>query len=180
VESVRELLNRIAKREGYFGNLLAEGVMRASQRVGSEAANWAVYAQKRRSARPRSSGKDALVRAYGHLFRQYRHHRGDMGRGAAGTGKYGTGCKFLLTRGGLHVQCQIHNGIRQFDDCVGTCRLVSPAPKIVLECFNAATGWNWTLEDAFTLGLRVINQLRVFNFRHGLKKELEPNFPKKL
>ena len=46
MESVRELLNRIAKREGYFGNQLAEGVMRASQRVGSEAANWAVYAQK--------------------------------------------------------------------------------------------------------------------------------------
>jgi aldehyde:ferredoxin oxidoreductase len=29
------------------------------------------------------------------------------------------------------------------------------------------------LEDAFTIGCRVINQLRVFNFSHGMKKEDE-------
>jgi aldehyde:ferredoxin oxidoreductase len=44
---------------------------------------------------------------------------------------------------------------------------------LVLECLNAVTGWNWTLEDAFALGRRVVNQLRVFNFRHGMKAEDE-------
>jgi aldehyde:ferredoxin oxidoreductase len=66
-----------------------------------------------------------------------------------------------------------YNGIRQFDDCVGTCRLASGNPKHVLELFNAVTGWNWTLEDAFTAGRRIVNLLRVFNFRHGLKIEDE-------
>lgn len=66
-----------------------------------------------------------------------------------------------------------YNGIRQFDDLVGTCRLASPAPKLVLECFNAATGWNWALEDAFAAGRRVVHLLRVFNLRHGLNIEDE-------
>ena len=39
---------------------------------------------------------------------------------------------------------------------------------MLAECLNAAVGWDWTLDDAFTLGLRIVNQLRVFSFRHGL------------
>jgi aldehyde:ferredoxin oxidoreductase len=35
------------------------------------------------------------------------------------------------------------------------------------------TGWNWSLEDAFAMGRRVINLLRVFNFRHGMRIEDE-------
>jgi aldehyde:ferredoxin oxidoreductase len=65
------------------------------------------------------------------------------------------------------------NGIRQFDDCLGTCRIASTHPKLQLECLNAVTGWELSLEDAFNIGRRVINQLRVFNFRQGMKKEEE-------
>jgi aldehyde:ferredoxin oxidoreductase len=35
------------------------------------------------------------------------------------------------------------------------------------------TGWDLTLDDAFTVGRRIVNQLRVFNFRHGMVKEDE-------
>ena len=38
---------------------------------------------------------------------------------------------------------------------------------------NAVTGWNLELEDAFHIGRRIINQLRMFNIRHGMKKEDE-------
>jgi aldehyde:ferredoxin oxidoreductase len=62
------------------------------------------------------------------------------------------------------------NGIRQFDDCLGTCRIASTDPKLQLECLNAVTGWQLSLEDAFTVGRRVVNQLRMFNLRHGLKR----------
>jgi len=65
------------------------------------------------------------------------------------------------------------NGIAQFEDCLGICRLASPSPTLQIECLNAVTGWSLGIEDAFTIGRRVINQLRVFNFRHGMKKEDE-------
>jgi aldehyde:ferredoxin oxidoreductase len=65
------------------------------------------------------------------------------------------------------------NGIRQFDDCLGTCRLVCPHPGLLLECVNAVTGWDLVLDDAFKVGRRIVSLLRVFNFRHGMRKEDE-------
>jgi len=173
VEATKELMNRIARREGYLGNLLAEGVMRASKEIGGEAANWAIYAQK--GSAPR--GHD---------------HRGETRWFELVDTCLTNTSTIEATWGGVQPELvdmepakdhfspeevstfnAKYNGIRQFDDCVGTCRLASPAPKLMLECFNATTGWNWTLEDAFTIGRRIVNTLRLFNIRHGLRKEDE-------
>jgi aldehyde:ferredoxin oxidoreductase len=171
VEAVKDLLYRISRREAYLGNLLADGVMRASKKVGGKAADWAVYTLK--GATPRTHD-----------------HRGRWEE--CFDTCFGNTSTLESTWGGVHAQLvdmtpvsdrfsheewapliAKYNGIRQFDDCVGTCRLSSVNPKHVLECFNAVTGWNWTLEDAFTVGRRIVNLLRVFNFRHGLKIEDE-------
>ena len=173
VEAVKEVLNRISRREGFLGNLLADGVMRASKKVGGEAADWAIYGAK--GAAPRSHDHRGSSRWY-ELFDTCLTNTSTI----------------EATWGGIHPKLvdmpeptdhfsldQVstfnakYSGIRLFDDCVGTCRLASPHPKLQLECFNAVTGWNWTLEDAFTLGRRIINLLRVFNFRHGMKIEDE-------
>jgi aldehyde:ferredoxin oxidoreductase len=171
VEAVKDLLHRISRREGYLGNLLADGVMRASQKVGGPAAEWAVYTLK--GATPRTHD-----------------HRG---RWEEFLDTCFTNTSTIeISWGGVHPQLvdqtpvsdrfsheewapfmAKYSGIRQVDDCMGTCRLASGNPKQVLEAFNAITGWNWTLEDSFTLGRRVINFLRVFNFRHGMKMEDE-------
>jgi aldehyde:ferredoxin oxidoreductase len=171
VEAVKTMLNKIAKREG-IGDLLAQGVMGASQKIGGEAADWAIYTQK--GCTPRSHD-----------------HRG--GRWAELFDTCMTNTSTLeSTWAGIHADLvdlpavtdpfspeevstlnAKFNGIRMFDDCLGTCRLASTSPKLQLECLNAVTGWNLSMEDAFTIGCRVINQLRVFNFRHGLKKENE-------
>jgi aldehyde:ferredoxin oxidoreductase len=173
VEAVKELLNRIARREGYLGKLLAEGVMRSSKQVGGEAADWAIYGKK--GTAPRSHDHRGIARWY-ELFDTCMTNTSTV----------------ESTWGGIHPKLvdmeepkdpfsheevstfnAKYNGIRQFDDCLGTCRIASPAPKLVLECFNAVTGLSWTLEDAFTVGRRIINQLRVFNLRHGLRIEDE-------
>jgi aldehyde:ferredoxin oxidoreductase len=169
VEAVKELLNRIARRRGNIGNLLADGVMRASKKVGGEAANWAVYAQK--GAAPRGHDHRGSSRWY-ELFDTCLTNTSSL----------------ESTWGGIHPKLvdmaeptnhfsheQVstfnanYSGIRLFDDCLGTCRFASPHPKLVLDCFNAVTGWNWNLQDAFTVGRRIVNLLRVFNFRHGMK-----------
>jgi len=173
VEAVKELLNRIARRQGYLGNLLADGVMRASKKIGGQAADWAIYGQK--GTAPRSHDHRGMTRWYELL---------DSCVTNTST--------IESTWGGIHPKLvdmpeptdhfsheQVssfnanYNGIRVFDDCLGTCRLAHPHPKLVLECFNAITGWNWTLQDAFTAGRRIVNLLRLFNFRHGMKIEDE-------
>jgi aldehyde:ferredoxin oxidoreductase len=45
VEETRKMLHKIARREG-FGDILAEGVKRGSERIGGEAARLAVYTHK--------------------------------------------------------------------------------------------------------------------------------------
>jgi len=171
VEGVRELLNRIARREGYLGDLLADGVMRASRRVGGEAADWAVYAQK-----------GVTPRGHDHRGRWCELFDTCVTNTSTIESTFG-GLKPELvdlppvTDPFSHDEVSTlnakFNGIRQFDDCLGICRLASPDPKLILKCLNAVTGWDWMLKDAFTVGRRVVNQLRVFNFRHGMKAQDE-------
>ena len=171
VESARTLLNRIAHRQG-IGDLLAEGVMRASQRIGGEAADWAIYTLK--GCSPRNHD-----------------HRGARWYELLDTCVTNTST-LESTWSGIHPQLVDQgdptdpfspeevstinakfNGIRQFDDTLGTCRISSSSPKLQLDCLNAVTGWNLELEDAFHIGRRIINQLRMFNIRHGLRRENE-------
>jgi aldehyde:ferredoxin oxidoreductase len=44
-EAAKEMLRRISFRQG-FGEVLADGIMRAARKIGSEAVNMAVYSQK--------------------------------------------------------------------------------------------------------------------------------------
>lgn len=168
VDAVKVILNKIAKREG-IGDLLANGVMRASQQIGGEAADWAVYTRK--GATPR--GHD---------------HRGRWSE-LFDTCMSNTSTIESVWAGGVHTDNppvtdpfsheQVStlnakfNGIRQFDDCLGSCRIASPNLQLQMECLNSVTGWELSLDDAYIIGRRVINQLRVFNLRHGLKIENE-------
>ena len=170
VEAVKAMLNKVAKREG-IGNLLADGVMRASQKIGGEAAGWAIYA-----------GKGVTPRSHDHRARWSEF----LDTCVTNTST------IEATFSGVHTQFvdmpevsdpfsyeevstlnAKFNGVRQFDDCLVTCRLASPHPKMVLSCFNAVTGWDWNLEDTFTIGKRIVNLLRVFNFQQGMRVENE-------
>jgi aldehyde:ferredoxin oxidoreductase len=171
VEAVKVLLGRIARREGYLGNLLADGVKRASEKVGGPAADWAVYTLKGSSPRTHDHrGRweemlDTCLANTSTIESTFAGVHGQFVNMAPVNDRFShEEWAPLIAK---------FNGIRQFDDCVGTCRIASINPNHVLECFNAVTGWNWTLEDAFTTGRRIVNLLRVFNFRHGLKIEEE-------
>lgn len=171
VEAVRELLNRISRREGYLGNLLSDGVMRASKKVGGEATDWAVYTLK--GVTPRSHDDRGR---WAEFFDTCLTNTSTIESTAAGVHPEMVNLP-AVTDPFSHEEVSTlnakFNGIRQFDDCLGTCRLASPHPKLVLECFNAVTGWDWKINDAFTVGRRIVNLLRVFNFKHGMKADNE-------
>jgi aldehyde:ferredoxin oxidoreductase len=58
------------------------------------------------------------------------------------------------------------------------CRFITVNPQLTVDCVNAITGRDFKPADAQTIGRRVINQLRVFNLRHGLKAALEAPSPR--
>ncbi len=174
VEAAKELVKRIANRQG-IGNLLAEGVKRASEKTGGDAANWAVYA-----------------------------HTGAAPRGHDHRGRW---CEMLdtctsntstieATRGGVFPERMGNppvfdkfspwevaavnakeNGWLQFVDSLGICAFTCPDRQLAVKATNAVTGWGLDLKSAAHTGLRIVNLLRVFNFRHGLNPDLEkPSF----
>jgi aldehyde:ferredoxin oxidoreductase len=174
-EAAKALLEKIARREG-IGDLLAEGVKRAAERLGGEAAKMGVYVLK--GATPR-----------GHDHRAVWSEMLDTCVSATGTIQSGA----RLTSPAHFGQPPLSNpfspwevaganarleGWFVFLDSLPICRFISIHPQLTLDCVNAITGRDLALPEVLTIGRRIVNQLRVFNFRHGLDPALEAPSPR--
>ena len=171
VASVRAMLNKIATRDG-IGDLLAEGVKRTAEKIGGEAADLAIFTFK--GCSPRSH--DHRGGKWAELFDTCTTNTSTIEATWVGVHPHLVDLPPVKDPFSHEEVSRINanfNGVRQFDDCIGTCRFVATDPKLQLECLNAVTGWHLTLEDIFTVVCRIVNQLRVFNFHHGMKKEDE-------
>jgi aldehyde:ferredoxin oxidoreductase len=169
-EATKAMLLQIAHRRGN-GNLWAEGVKRASEKIGGEAANCAIYTMK--GASPR-----------GHDHRARWSELADTCLANTGTIEIVGG---ILRPEQLGVNpllkpfdpIEVSNfnasmsGRRQFEDSLGICFLAAQDIQLTTDAVNAATGWNLSIWDAVHIGLRIINLMRVFNFRHGLTNDIE-------
>ncbi|HLA82367.1 MAG TPA: aldehyde ferredoxin oxidoreductase C-terminal domain-containing protein, partial [Thermoleophilia bacterium] len=169
-EAVAAMLKKIAHRDG-CGDFFADGVKGVAEKVGGEAQNCAVYTLK--GASPR-----------GHDHRGHWMEFIDTCLSNTGTVETG-GHLFTPPNLGLErvkdrfdpialstMNAKL-NGGRSVEDSLGICRLCTPNLALTLECLNAVTGWNWTAPDAQEMGLRIVHLMRMFNFRHGLTKEIE-------
>ena len=169
-EAVATMLRKVAQRDG-CGDLFADGVKRSAERLGGEARDRAVYTLK--GASPR-----------GHDHRGHWTEFIDTCLSNTGTVESG-GHLFTPPNLGLErvkdrfdpiamsTQNAKLNGGRNLEDSLGICRLCTPNLALTLECLNAVTGWDYTVQDAIDMGIRIVNLMRMFNFRHGLKKEME-------
>jgi aldehyde:ferredoxin oxidoreductase len=170
VEATVQMLKKIAHRQG-CGNLLAEGVKRAAETIGGEVLNCAVYTQK--GASPRGHDHRGF---WTELIDTCLSNTGTIETGGPLAKPHVLGLAPVQNRfDPLEVSTQNAqlNGGRQFEDCLGVCRFCTSDFNLTLECLNAITGWDFTIPEAMDVGRRIINQLRVFNFRHGLTKEIE-------
>ncbi|MFC1963701.1 aldehyde ferredoxin oxidoreductase family protein [Chloroflexota bacterium] len=166
VEVVRTLIYKIAKREG-FGNILAEGVMRASKVYGDESSKIGIYTKKGNTPRGHDDRScwtmmldvctsDMGLDTDSAIF----INPVQVGLPAETDPFTPDGASLLLSkvRGRIPVT-----------DSVVICRFnIEGGEDLLPQLLSAATGWDFTSEKLKTLGLRIINLLRVFNIRHGL------------
>ena len=175
VEAVRVMINKIARRDG-FGDVLAEGVMRAAQSIGGQAPEFAIHTL---------SGTTPV----GHDHRRALHYQLDncvsntgssqlhvMPRASA-IGLANPSTPFSHEE--IAVLSANNTGVNPFIDSLGVCHAANrEIPELLPGMLNAATGWDFTWDEALQVGLRAVNVLRAFNIRHGYKPDLEAPSPR--
>ncbi len=174
-EGTKTLLEKISRREG-VGDLLAEGVMRASEKVGGEAPKMGVYVLK--GVTPRGHDHraswtemlDTCVSATGTIQSAARVTSPEVFGHPPSTNPFSP---WEVAGGNAKLE-----GWFVFIDCLPMCRFITINPQLTMDCVNAVTGRGLSMADALTIGRRAINQLRIFNFRHGLDPTLEVPSPR--
>jgi aldehyde:ferredoxin oxidoreductase len=167
-EGVRQLLHMIANRQG-IGDLLAEGVMKASQKIGGEAAKCAIYTAKGNTPR----GHDHRTR-WIEMFDTSVSNTGTLETGGTvlyyGTPNV-TGPGYPMDVSNFEAETK---GMMMFEDSLGVCRFNCRMNMVLeAEAVSAVTGWNITPEEAKKVGLRATNLMKAFNIRVGITKELD-------
>jgi aldehyde:ferredoxin oxidoreductase len=170
VEGAYRLLQMVSHREG-FGDVLAEGVKRASEKVGGEAAKCAVYTMK--GASPR--GHDHRGR-WDEMLDTCTSSNGTM-ESANPTFPTEIGLPGRINPFDGEQVAKLTSGIldrRHFEDSLGGCSFTFRARiELLARALSAATGWTYTLDEAMRLGRRTAAILRAFNLRCGIGPELE-------
>ncbi len=174
-EAAKALLGKIATRDG-IGDLLAEGVKRAAESTGGDAPKMGIYVLK--GATPRGHDHRAV---WSEMLDTCVSATGTIQSGARLTsptyfGQPPLGNPFSPWEvAGANARLE---GWFVFLDSLPICRFISIHPQLTMDCVNAITGRDLTLSDALIIGRRIVNQLRVFNFRHGLDPTLEAPSPR--
>ncbi|MDX9821116.1 MAG: aldehyde ferredoxin oxidoreductase C-terminal domain-containing protein [Syntrophales bacterium] len=167
-KAASEMLKKIAAREG-VGDLLADGVLRASQKLGGEFPNIAVYVKRGNAPHVH----DSRTR-WGTLFNQIVSDMGSQegldltGKGSADLGIDKPTSEPDEYLGEVNAKTE---WLRQFQECLTYCYYQSASLKTLVETLNILTGSRYTPEDALTIGKRNVALLRMFNCREGMTKE---------
>ena len=176
VEATRALLKNIAYRKG-FGDVLAEGVKRAAEKVGGEAVNMAIHTQK--GSTPR--GHDHRIKWWEFL---------DTCVSESGTLQNQL-AMLDLTPYGLESKFDAHSweqvstvvgkttGTLTFVDSLVICWFAcSGNIPLLCSALNAATGWDFSFDEALKVGRRAVNLMRAYNIRCGLMPNMENPSPR--
>jgi aldehyde:ferredoxin oxidoreductase len=164
-------------REG-FGDTLADGVKRASEKIGKDSEKYAVHAGGQELPMHDSRLDPGFAIAYqceptpgrhtisGYLYASLygakqkfpearRMVRRAKGKDAKNVQRYTTGTFYM-----------------QLLNCSGMCMfgaLTSSLP--VVEYLNAVTGWDLSPDEYFRIGERILSLRKAFNMREGVKTE---------
>jgi len=184
-EAMVTMVERIALRQG-LGDLLAEGVMRAAEKIGGDAHYFAIHVkgQELPMHEPRGKynvgmsyaiseiGADHLVVAHDSMFAK------PEGLPFINARPLGfTDAQPVLSMNDEKMrQFYLLEKVTSFEKVIGYC-FFGPAPRSfilldeVVESVNAATDWGLNLEDLLEIGERATNMARVFNVREGFTRD---------
>jgi len=169
-EAMVELIERIALRKGKFADLLAEGPLRAAEKIGkgSERLFMGVKGLGLPAYGPRAFWGHAL--AYATSVRGGCHLRAYM----IAPEVLGVPKKMdPLTTEGKAEMCIFFQNYFAFVDSSLVCKFVTFAltPDDFARAMTACTGWEWTADDVLKTGERIYNLERMIQCREGVGRK---------
>lgn len=173
VEAVEKLLDMAARREGWLGNLLAEGPKQTAEAIGGDAPKWAVHTKGGTPAMHEWRPK------MGEMLRELVASGGMKPQGGGSTKpppdlrdkeKWGP-LDDNAPEGWAHSHI-ISEQYRQFTGIFGACWFALTHHKpdglnSVVDALNAVTGWNFTMADALAAGHRSMMLQSLFATQRG-------------
>jgi aldehyde:ferredoxin oxidoreductase len=181
-EVMPQLLEKISLKEG-IGELLAEGVQRASEKLGNGSEKFAIHVKGLEGpAHDPRSGK-LLGITYGTANRGMCHIHPlegmafDRGKMDWGMTRYGVRDPEQIDRWdeiGKGRDCSLLQHGLILPDVLSTCKFMSYAgvnPEHWAKMLSTSTGWEISGEELVKIGERVHNLQRLFNVREGFRRE---------
>ncbi|MBI9046287.1 MAG: aldehyde ferredoxin oxidoreductase family protein [Anaerolineaceae bacterium] len=184
-EAMVTMVEWIALRQG-LGDLLAEGVMRAAEKIGRDSQHFAMHVKGQELAMHEARGKYNV--GMGYAISEIGADHLVVAHDPMLANPEGLPFKNARPLGIIEAQPSLSlndEKMRQFfileawgslEKVIGYC-FFGPAPRSfilideVLESVNAATNWNLTLENLLEIGERATNMARVFNIREGFTRK---------
>lgn len=179
-EMIVELARRIAFREG-FGDVLADGVKRAAERVGGDSYKWAVHGKGLEQSRVDTRSAKAYALAFAvnprgadHLHTETFADFGMSPEGRALIEKI-TGDPKYTAAYCSEKRAEIvrwHEDCYAVTDALGYCAFTSTAlygvtPAMMADIYSAAIGIETTEDEIMHLGRRIVTLEKCFNVRQG-------------
>jgi aldehyde:ferredoxin oxidoreductase len=173
VEAIDKLIDMAARREGWLGNLLADGPKQLAAAIGGDAPNWAVHTK---------GGTPAMHEwrpMLGQMLRELVASGGMKPQGGGSSkpppdlrGREKWGPLSADSPDGWAWSHLLSEQYRQFTGIFGACWFAQMHHKpdglnSIVDSLNATTGWDFTIDEALDAGHRSILLQSIFGTQRG-------------
>ena len=172
-EGMIETIHAIARREG-VGDLLADGVRAAAQRLGPEAEAFAIHVKGMELPYHDPRAFVSMAANYASASRGACHLEALsywLGYGVRWDGWYDPKeYDQHDSTGKGRVATDFQNYLSVYNP-LGLCKFIIKGkigPQHTADLVNAALGWDWSADDLLTMGERLVNLKRLINLRLGV------------
>ena len=163
-----KLLEQIGKREG-LGDVLAEGVWRASKQIGRGSERFAIHVHGQEVPMHDPRFTPGLALTYKMNATPGRHTQGGELIGPLGYKLPGADLPKYQSSGKAQMH-KIQSSLVHTLNATGGCLFayISYPVQYIPDFLTAITGWEYTVDDCITIGERIENIRHAFNLREGL------------
>jgi aldehyde:ferredoxin oxidoreductase len=183
-DAMIELIHQIGKKEG-IGALFANGIVPASKKIGKKAEEIAMHVKGLDMPAHDPRAYFALALNYATGNRGACHERGNpqvasMGPLLPEIGQNEVADRFKMENSEFLAA--------KYQDYSALCNSICLCKFMLfggfgltrmLDCMNAVTGWNWTMEDFLKAGERIFNLQRMVNVKYGVSRK-DDKLPKRV